>query len=57
MADKLMYIPNDDEQNYPFCTLQWLIFLDTQRNEPTNQNTTKILKLFDQTNNKTLVIL
>ena len=22
MADKLMYIPNDDTQNYPFCSLQ-----------------------------------
>ena len=22
MADKLIYIPNDDTQNYPFCRLQ-----------------------------------
>ncbi len=22
MADKLMYIPNDDTQDYPFCRLQ-----------------------------------
>ena len=22
MADKLMHIPNDDEQNYPFCSPQ-----------------------------------
>ncbi len=22
MADKFMYIPNDDAQNYPFCILQ-----------------------------------
>ena len=22
MVDKIMYIPNDDTQNYPFCTLQ-----------------------------------
>ena len=25
MADELMYIPNDDKQNYPFCRLQ-LVF-------------------------------
>ena len=25
MADKLMYIPNDDTQNYPFCRLQLLV--------------------------------
>ena len=22
MADKMMYIPNDDTQNYPFCRLK-----------------------------------
>ena len=27
MADKLMYIPNDDTHNYPFCRLQ--IVVDT----------------------------
>ena len=25
MADKLMYIPNDDIQNYPYCILQLVI--------------------------------
>ena len=25
MADKLMYIPNDDTQNNPFCTLQIVV--------------------------------
>ena len=25
MADKLMYIPDDDTQNYPFCRLQLVI--------------------------------
>ena len=25
MADKLMYIPNDDKQNYPFCILQLVV--------------------------------
>ena len=31
MPDKLIYIPSDAAQNEPFC-------LDTQINEPTNQN-------------------
>ena len=25
MGDKLMYIPNDDTQNYPFCRLQLVV--------------------------------
>ena len=25
MADKLMYIPNDDTHNYPFCKLQLVV--------------------------------
>ena len=25
MADKLMYIPNDDTQNYPFCRLKFVV--------------------------------
>ena len=25
MADKLIYIPNDDTQNYPFCRLKLVI--------------------------------
>ena len=25
MVDKLMYIPNDDTQNYPFCILQIVV--------------------------------
>ena len=25
MADKLMYIPNDDTQRYPFCRLQLVV--------------------------------
>ena len=43
MADKLVYIPNDDIQNYPYCKLQllnynqWLKRLGTQVNEPTNK--------------------
>ena len=38
MADKLMYIPNDDTQGYPFCRLQLEVkAFGTQINEPTNQ--------------------
>ena len=34
MDDKLMYIHNDDTQNYPFCRLQLVIErLNTQLNE------------------------
>ena len=40
MADKLMYITNDDVQNYVDDNYvddnQWFQRLDTQLNEPTN---------------------
>ena len=39
MADKLMYIPNDDTQNNPSVDYnQWLKSFDIQLNELTNQN-------------------
>ncbi len=44
MADKLMYIPNenDDTQNYPSVDDNyWLKGLKTQISEPTNQNSIK----------------
>ena len=42
MADKLMYITNDDTQNYPFCRLYSVTkYLDTQLNESNNQNSIK----------------
>ena len=35
MADKLMYIPNDDTKKYPSVDYkEWLKLLDTQPNEP-----------------------
>ena len=34
MAYKLMYIPNDDTQNYPFPILQYSKRLDFQLNDP-----------------------
>ena len=48
MADRLMYIPNDETQNYPFCRLQLVVAL----NEPTNQNSMKVLKVVKPTNKK-----
>ena len=32
MADKFMYVPNDDTQNYTFCRIKLLVLkcLDTQ---------------------------
>ena len=36
IADKLLYIPNDDKQNYPFCKLQLVVkTLDTILKEQT----------------------
>ena len=43
MADKLTYIPNNDQQNYPLCRLQ--LGLETQLNEQTKQNSNKVPKL------------
>ena len=49
MADKLMYIPNDDTKNYTFCRFKLVV--ETQLNEPTNQNSMKVVK---STNKKML---
>ena len=40
MAEKLLYIPNDDSQN----NNQWLKCLDTKNNDQTNQNLIKVPK-------------
>ena len=53
MADKLMYIPNDDTQKYPFCRLE-LNYLSTQLKKLTNQNFKKVPKVVRLTNMKTL---
>ena len=50
MADKFMYIPNDDKQ-----IDQLLKRLDTQFNEPTNQNKIKVPKVVEPTYKKTLL--
>ena len=39
MADKMIYIPNDDTKSYPFCRLKLEVeTLEPQLNESTNQN-------------------
>ncbi len=49
MADKLMYIPNDDTQNYPFSRLKLVVeTLWHSTNGPTNQNSLKFPKLLNQ---------
>ena len=45
MADKLIYVPNDDTKNK-----KCLKRLDTQLNEPTNHNSIKITNFFKPTN-------
>ena len=52
MADKFIYIPNNDSQNYPFCRLKRL---DTQRNEPTNQNLVEVPNIVEIVRKKELV--
>ena len=45
MADKLMYIPNDDTQNHPFCRLQLVVEkFGLDLTEQTNQNLMKVNK-------------
>ena len=55
MDEKLMYILNDDNQNYPFCILQLVVWLPT--NEPTNENSIQVPKVVKTTNKKTLLKL
>ena len=40
MANKLMFIPNDDKQNYSLCRLQLVVEM-FELNELTNQNLNK----------------
>ena len=46
MADKLIYIPNDVTQNYPFCRLQLVVKgSENQLNKPTIKNSMKVPKI------------
>ncbi len=56
MAVKLIYVPNEDRKITPFVDYNyWLKHLDTQINEPTNQNPIKFLKCCYANNKKTLL--
>ncbi len=49
MVNKLIFIPNDDTQNFPFCRLIFVAeTFNTQFNEATNQNLLKSKKLLRQ---------
>ena len=50
MADKFMYICNDNTKTYPFCRLQSVVKrLDTQPSEPANQDLIKVFKVIKPT--------
>ena len=49
MADKLMYNPNDDAQNYTFFRLQSVVEMFEHL---TNQNSINVLKVVKPTNKK-----
>ena len=51
MADKLMDIPNDDTQNYPYCRLKSVVEHSTKW---TKLKRTKVSKVVRSTNKKTL---
>ena len=56
MADKLMYIPNDDTQNYFFCRLQLDVETFGHSTYWTNQsNSIKVPEIDESTNKKTLL--
>ena len=54
MAVRLMYISNDDTQNYPYCRLQ-LLLKRLGLNAQINQNLLIVPKVFNSTNKKTLL--
>ena len=56
MADKLMNIPSDDTQNYPFCRLQLVVETIWHSISWNNQsNAIKVPKVVKPTNKKTLL--
>ena len=57
MAYKLMYIPNNNTQNYPFCRLQLMVETYGQwaLTESINQNLVKVPKVVKSTNKKSLL--
>ena len=56
MADKFMYISNDDRQNYSFCTIQLVVDMFRQLNESLNQSKSiKVPKVVKPKNKKMLL--
>ncbi len=45
--DKLMYILNQDKQNYLFCRFKWSISLNTAGTQ-SNQDFIKVLKVIEK---------
>ncbi len=57
MTDELMYIPNDDTQNYSFCKLQLVVETFGHLPLQTNQsNLIKVLKVVKPTNKKKVIL-
>ena len=57
MTDKLMYNPDDDTQIYPFNRLQFRVeSLHIYLNEPTNQNSIKVPRVFEPTKKDNVII-
>ena len=56
MADKLMYIPNDNTQNCPFCNVKLVVETFEQATKYSNQSKfTKVPKIVKPTNKNTLL--
>ena len=55
MGDKLMYIPNEETQNYQFCRLKLVIKMFGHSTKWTNKKLIKVSKIVKSTNNKTLL--
>ena len=56
MPDKLKYIPNNDTQNYHFCTLQLVIVTFEHSTKKNNQsNSINVSKIVKPTDNKKLL--
>ena len=56
MADRFMYNPNDDTQNYSFCRLKlsyWLKRLDTQVSDQTNRLSMEVPNIVEPTYKET----
>ena len=56
MVDELMYISNDETQNYPFSRLQLVVeTFGHSTYDPINQKSIKVPKVVEPKNKKTLL--